>query len=625
MLSIAQAAGKALRPPPRISIADWADEHRMLPSTSAEPGRWRTDRTPYMRELMDCLAPGSSVRELAFMKSAQVGGTELILNAIGHAMMIDPGPMLIVQPTEDTARSWSDKRLAPMIRATAGLRDLFGASQRNPRNKTTYKEWAGGFLRVAWSRSAPQLRSDPIRDVLLDEVDGYPPDVEGEGDPVDLAIARTRTFSDRRRVVGISTPTIKGSSRIERWYLEGDQRKFHVPCPHCASPFVLEMSLLSRVDGGAVVCTCPECQQQIDESEKSRMLARGEWVATSESISPDFRSYHISALYAPAGWYSWRDVMDAYDKATASDDDKALRTFYNTILGLPYEAKEVEEVDWKPLYMRRNRDLTRGIVPSGVGVLTAGADVQADRIECEIVGWGLGLRSWSVDYVVLHGNPTQSEVWQQLTHVLEHAYPGERGALFSISRMAVDSGNWAQEVYEWAATVGMRLAMPVKGASHTLPMLVAPPAAVEMDVNGRKRAMGVQVRRVNTEAIKDYIKRSLELPFSVECEPPERWCEFPDYGPGYFEQLCSEQRVFKGGRWRWEKPTETTRNEALDCRVYAHAAMFSLGVDRWSAERWDQVFSEIRLTVADEAADKHVSQVVRRRERRHRDSSYLQR
>lgn len=632
-MSIASMVGAALRPAPRVDVNVWADEFRILPQTSAEPGRWRTSRTPYMREPMEAMSPGSPIRELAFMKSAQVGGTELLLNVIGHAMMIDPAPMLVVQPTEDTARSWSRKRLAPMIRSTPQLKALFGPSKRNPKNTTTYKEWPAGFLRIAWSRSGAQLRSDPIRDVLLDEVDGYPDDVDGEGDPVELATARTRTFSDRRRVVGVSTPTIAGHSRIERWFKEGDQRRYHVGCPCCDHRFVLVFELLRRTADGAVV-VCPECQEEIDESNKSQMLADGEWVATSESRNDNFRSYHINALYAPAGWFSWTDVLDEWDKAQTSDDPNALRTFFNTILGLPYEDTESEQVEYMPLYRRRGRTidgkrLRRGWVADGVGVLTAGVDIQGDRIEVEVCGWLPNWRTRSVEYLILDGDPTQGEVWDKLTEVLDRTWPSESGALFQISKMAVDSGNWAAEVYEWAHSSGTTRVMPVKGASHTLPALIDTPSPVEIYRNGRKIKHGVKVWRVNTSRIKDFIKRSLELAPPVDDEPPNRWAEWPDYPREYFEQLCSERRVQKGAVWKWEKPSKHTRNEALDVRVYNFAAMISLGVNRWSDEQWARVLGEAKLAgiqakdAESDAPEPH--RLNKPKPRRHRDSSYLQR
>jgi phage terminase large subunit GpA-like protein len=621
-MRISELAGRALRPPARVPITTWADEHRVLPSSSAEPGRWRSDRTPYMSEIVDCLAPGGTVRTVALMKSAQVGGTEALLNLIGHAMTVYPGPMLVVQPTDNTARSWSDKRLAPMIRATPALDELFGPSKRNPRNKTLYKEFPGGFLRIAYSSSAPQLRSDPIRDVFLDEIDGYPEDVGGEGDPVELAIARTRTFSDRRRVIGVSTPTVTGHSRIERWYNAGDQRKYFLPCPHCRHYFVPELAHLERNEAGGADLKCPDCQTPISESHKTDMLAAGEWRATATATDPTFRSYHLSALYSPAGWFSWADVLDGWEAAQASDDANALRVFYNTILGLTHEARELEQLDWKPLFLRRgNHD--RGVVPTGGCVLTAGVDVQGDRIEAEVLAWGRDLRTWSVDYKILRGDVLQPAVWRELARLLDRGWPGEGGAVYTISRLAIDSGFSTQEVYRFAEDAG-QVVMPIKGASHTMSALVAAPEPVQIDVAGRKRKSGVRVRRINTISLKDSIKRALELAPVVDGPTPARWCEWPDYPREYFEQLCAEERRESGATVYWEKPSKHTRNEAFDCRVYNLAAAISLGLDRWTDKDWQRA-ENLAVLASNDGAE--IAPIIQKQpaERRYKDSSYLKR
>lgn len=590
---IAEVVARSIRPPERLSVADWADEHRVLPPTSAEPGRWRTDRTPYMREPLDCLTPGSGIQQVVMMKSAQVGGTELLLNWMGHTMTVDPGPGLLVQPTEGTARDWSAKRLTPMIDSTPQLFALFGSSKRNPKNKTLYKEFPGGFWKIAYANSAVQLRSDAIRYVGLDEVDGYPGNVDGEGDAVELAIARTRTFGERKRIVGISTPTDEGHSRIERWYKEGDQRRYHVPCPHCDERFVMELEQLARVDDG-VVLECPCCSVMIDEAHKTEMLAGGEWVPTNDEADPRVRSYHINALYSPAGWFSWADVLDMYDKAVASDDPDAMRVFWNTILGLPFADSETEQADWEKLYNRRG-GVTRGTVSKHAAVLTAGVDVQGNRLECEIVAWGPGLRSYSVDYIVLPGDPSQPEVWADLDEVLLADYPGENGAAFNISRLAIDTGYLTNHVYAWARKHRRLLTMPVKGSSRSA-TLIGKPRQQDIDLGGRVIKRGVWLWPVNVDDIKSHIMRWIELPLPVDddgnhLETPERWCEWPAYRPEYFRGLCGEQLVRKGSKLVWEIVFRD--QEPLDCRVYATAAALSLGLDRLSQEKWDEMLEDV--------------------------------
>lgn len=629
-MNVAQSFGRALRPPPRVSVAEWADTYRILSSdTSAEPGRWRTDRTPYMREVMEALTPGSGVRRVYIMASAQMGKTELILNKLGHGMHIDPGPTLIVQSHEEMARHWSEERLAPMIQTVPELYEMFGPSKRNPHNKTMFKKFAGGFISIAYASSAPQLRSRPIRDLLLDEVDAYPGNVGGEGDPVDLAIRRTQTFGDRALVIAVSTPTIKGVSRIESLFAAGDQRRYHLPCPHCDTPFVPEFEMLVALDDGAY-CECPHCHVLIDEAEKGRMLERGEWIPTAE-CEADTRSYHFSALIAPPGWLSWSEILDLHEKARASTDvdaDDKMRVFVNTVLGLPYESSEGESADWEKLYNRRGKT-KRGIVPSSVAVLTAGVDVQGDRLEVEIVGWGEGLRSWSIDYRVLPGDTSQPHVWQLLDDLLDEQFVGVEGARYSISRLAIDTGYQTQNVYQWARRYGPRQVMPIKGSSHAMATLIGSPTAVDVDVAGRKIKSGVHVWRLNVDAIKDHVTRwiSLSLDDAPPGETPARWCEFPEYGESYFKGLCGEQRKRRGNRYVWEVVYKD--QEPLDCRVYATAAALALGLDRWDESRWATMLAEVRAAANDELDVRTAVRLPAKRaddgkkKKRFTDSSYL--
>lgn len=547
-----------------------------------------------MREPMDCLTPGSGIQQVVMMKSAQVGGTELLLNWIGHTMTVDPGPGLLVQPTEATARDWSTKRLTPMIDACPSLFELFGPSKRNPKNKTLYKEFPGGFWKIGYANSGVQLRSDAIRYVGADEVDGYPGNVDGEGDPVELAIARTRTFGDRKRIVGISTPTVEGHSRIERWFNTGDQRHFYVPCPHCDEPFVMELEQLARTDSG-VELECPTCSTLINESHKTEMLAGGEWVPHNPEADPRIRTYHINALYSPAGWFSWSDVLDMYEEAIASDDPNAMRVFWNTILGLPYADNETHQADWEKLYNRRGR-VKRGEVSKHAAVLTAGVDVQGNRLECEVVAWGPGLRSYSVDYIVLPGDPSQQDVWRDLDAVLMDEYPGENGATYAISRLAIDTGYLTNHVYQWARKHRHMQVMPVKGSTRTATLL-GKPSQQDIDIQGRTIKRGVWLWPINVDDIKAHVTRWLELPLPISengehLETPDRWCEWPAYPPEYFKGICGEQLVRKGQRLVWERVYKD--QEPFDCRIYATAAALSLGLDRLTPEKWQTMMEDVK-------------------------------
>lgn len=631
MMSIAHMTGRAIRPPENLSVREWSDEKRVLPETSAEPGRWRTSRTPYMAEIMEDMTPGSDVREIAIMKAAQLGGTELLLNSIGHAMEVDPGPGLVVMSTQETSRSWSSKRLKPMINSTPTLRELFGSSRRNPKNRVAYKEFPGGFLRITYATSASELASDPIRYVWFDEVDKYPDSVDGEGDPVELAMVRTRTFRDRRRVVGVSTPSIKGMSRIERWFGEGDQRQYHLPCPMCDEKFVPELDMLVRHEAEAKL-ECPTCRILISEHHKSQMLKNGEWVPKNSDAPDEVRSYHLTGFLAPSGWLSWTDIMDQHEAAEASNDPDAMQVFVNSVLAKPFQHKESEQRDWNVLWARRG-GCRRNEVPVGAAVLTSGVDVQGDRLECEIVGWGEGMRSWSVDYRVLPGDPSQPETWDQLDEVLREEYVGVEGARYRILRMAVDTGYLTNSVYRWARRHNKQRVMPVKGSTRTGTVLGAP-SSVDVDVGGRRIKNGVWLWPVNVNYLKDELDAwlALEVPTPNQdgsIDWPDGWCEWPEYAPEYFKGICGEERVQRGNRLVWERVYKD--QEPFDCRIYAMTAAFSLGLDRWSSERWTQELRAVQQASRHNEAVRPAVRQPRRAQdeetgqRRYTDSSYLQR
>ncbi|MBB5224641.1 phage terminase large subunit GpA-like protein, partial [Amaricoccus macauensis] len=402
---ILRAWGNGLRPDPDLTVSEWADRHRMLSGrASAEPGRYRTVRTPYMREIMDRLSPGDPTQRIVFMKAAQVGATEAGHNWIGFAIHQAPGPMLAVQPTVELAKRNSRQRIDPLIDESPELRErVKPARSRDAGNTMLSKEFAGGILIMTGANSAVGLRSTPARYIFLDEVDAYPASADEEGDPVTLAEARSLTFAHRRKVLLVSTPTIRGLSRIEREYEASDQRRFFVPCPHCGAMQWLKFDRLRWQKGRPETAEyhCEGCETPIAEHHKTAMLERGEWRATATAADPTTVGYHLSALYSPIGWLSWERIVRAWDAAQGSDE--AIKAFRNTILGETW-VETGEAPDWQRLYDRRER-WTSGTVPAGGLFLTAGADVQKDRIEVDVWAWGRGLESWLVDHVVIEGGP----------------------------------------------------------------------------------------------------------------------------------------------------------------------------------------------------------------------------
>ena len=382
-----------LRPDPVLTVSEWADRHRFLSQrASAEPGRFNTDRTPYLREIQDKLSSNDATNRVVFMKGSQIGGTEAGNNWIAYQIDCSPGPFLSVAPTLDMAKRNSRTRMDPMIEECPRLRDkVRDPKSRDSGNSMLQKLYPGGVLVLAGANSASGLRSMPAKFLFADELDAWPENLDGEGSALDLAEARTRTFA-RRKVFIVSTPTLAGRSAIEREFLAGTMKYFHVACPHCGAYQRLVWSQMQWVDNDPQTAryACEHCGGHIQEHHKTKMLASGQWIATN----PDHNgteSYHISTLYSPLGWFSWAECVQGYLRAEKNEN--ALKVWKNTILGETY-AEQGEAPDWQDLYNRRE-SYRIGTVPEKGCVLTMGVDCQQDYLAFEVVAWGPGLESWS--------------------------------------------------------------------------------------------------------------------------------------------------------------------------------------------------------------------------------------
>lgn len=586
---INEAWNDGLRLDPDLSISEWADRYRMLSQkASAEPGRWRTDRTPYLKEIMDCLSPNSGIEKVVFSKGAQVGGTEVGNNFIGYVVHLSPGPIMFVMPTVDGAKRTSKTRLDPMFADTPELKNIIkDRRSRDASNTTMMKDFKGGVLVLTGANSAIGLRSMPVRYIFLDEIDAYPGDVEGEGDPVNLAIKRTSTFN-RKKIFMVSTPTIQGISRIEAEYENSDMRKYFVPCPHCGSMQVLKWPQIHFTDNDPkTACyVCEYCGCFIQESEKTAMLEKGQWRATSECKDKKVAGFHLSSLYSPVGWFSWADAVRQFLEAKKSEN--LLKVFVNTVLGETWVDKG-EAPEWQILFERRE-DYLRGIVPSGGLFLTAGADIQKDRIELEVVAWGRNKESWSVDYAILDGDTAKPEVWQKLTEYANKTFLHENGINMPISKIAIDSGYATQTVYDWVRNQPHGFAMAVKGVEGRLSPLGLP-TRVDLDIHGKRLRRGAKVWPVGTSILKTELYQWLRLTRNEKGEYPTGYCHFPKYDSEYFKQLTAEQLITKMVRGyqkrEWQKMRD--RNEALDCRVYARSASIAFGIEQFTDNRWNQL------------------------------------
>lgn len=579
----------ALKPIPLLKVSEWADMYRRLTSESAaEPGPWSTDRTPYLREVMDAMSPNSPVNEVIVSKGVQLGFTESGLNMAGCYMDIDPCPIMYVMPTIEMAKAVSESRVDPMIENSPTLASKVRPNKEKDSGNTKFhKRFPGGILVLSGANSAASLRSRPVRVLVLDEVDAYPLNVDDEGSPISLAEKRTSTYGAKKKIYKLSTPTVEGTSVIQAAYEATEQRKYYVPCPECGEYDHLQFANLKWDEGKpeTVLYFCPHCGVGIDERYKTTMMAAGEWRATVPGLEqPNKRGYHINSLYSPLGWLSWADIAQQSDEAEDKNDDNLRKVFVNTILGETWK-EQGDAPEWQNLYNRRETyDLNT--VPRDVVFITAGVDIQKDRIELEIVGWCQGKRSYSIDYRALMGDTSKQEVWTELSKVLSEQWEREDGVLLPMRMMAIDSGYNTTHVYSFCQKFDSTRVIPTKGQEKQN-IIAAPPRQVNTTRSGKKVGK-VKVWNIGVNLLKSELYGWLRVEKQEDGSAPEGYCFFPQYDQYYFKMLTAEQiqtKIVRGyPRAEWVKIFE--RNEALDCRVYARAAAHVVGMDRWRDADW---------------------------------------
>lgn len=587
-----------LRPEPVLKVSEWSDKHRYLATEStAEAGLWRTSRTPYLREVMDKLSAFDPTQTIIVQKGAQLGFTETGMNCVGYYIDNAPSPILYVLPTVDTAKKVSNTRLDKMIKATPRLRKLVPeAKSRDKGNTILSKEFPGGTLTMAGANSAAALRSMPIRVLILDEVDDYPTDLEGQGSPVDLAKARTRTYA-KKKIYMLSTPTTESLSVIEKEFLATSQKKYYVPCPDCGAMQTLEFTQLrypndkpiEQIVSDDVRYCCVHCGYLIEERFKTTMLENGKWIDEKpENISETKAGYFINSLYSPYGWYSWTDTIKDY--LDAKDDQPKLKAFTNTVLGETWKDSG-EKPDWEMLWNRRDTYETNKPCKE-VSFITAGVDIQADRIEVEIVGWGRNKKTWSLDYRVIVGRTTEIDVWDKLEKIVHETWEREDGVIVPLRMMCIDTGYNTSEVYTFCRRFDETKVYPIKG-NDTQNINIAPPKQIDCNIHGQKIGK-IRIVHVGVSVIKSEIYGRLKLGRKEDGTLPDGWCHFPQYNETYFKGLTAEQLEFKvheGFRkYYWVKKFE--RNEPLDCRVYARAAAAIVGIDRFKEEHFAEIESD---------------------------------
>lgn len=552
-----------LKPPPRLTVSNWADtERRLSPEASAEPGRWYTSRAEYLRGIMDAVSDPEYPR-VVVMSSAQVGKTELLLNCIGYYVTYDPSPIMCVQPTLSMGQAFSKDRLAPMLRDTPALQGkVKDPRSRDSGNTTLHKVFPGGHITIAGSNSAAGLASRPIRILLADELDRWPSSAGTEGDPLRLAERRTTTFWNSKIVI-VSTPTVKDASRIEAEYLDSDQRQFWVPCGDCGEEQTLKWAQVQWPEGeplkAAYVCEC--CGSTWHDAARYKAIIKGRWIA--ENPGQTTAGFRLSGLYSP--WITLGEA--ARDFLEAKKLPETLRVWINTFLGETFELQGdgLDEED-----ISTHREQYEAVVPDQVALLTAGIDVQDDRLEVECLGFGRAEETWSIDYSVIYGDPAGPQVWRDLDTYLSQKFEKKDGTLLDIKCACIDSGgHYTQAVYDFVRPREKKRIYAIKGIGGEGKPLVGR--------FSRNNIGKIRLFPVGVDTAKEIIYGRLKI-----SQPGPGYCHFPaHYDEEYFAQLTAEQivtRFNKGFRRReWRKVR--ARNEALDVRVYALAARTLLNVN----------------------------------------------
>ena len=558
---------KTLKPPEKMTVSQWADKYRIIPAgTSNQPGRWKTSKTPYLRGIMDAFSD-DRIEEIVFIKPTQVGGTESILNILGYIVDQDPSSTLVVYPSDTLAEDISKNRIQPMLRATKPLAEKF----REDDSKLLALQFDNMYIPLTGANSAASLSSKPIRFVLLDEVDKYPPRSGGgkEADPISLARERTNTFSYNKKIFITSTPNLKTGAIWREWESCTRQLFFYVPCPHCGRMQRLRFHQLKFPKEGsktersaAAYYECPYCQGKISDADKHRMLQLGQWKNEGETegtrVSPKKTGFALNAIYSP--WLSFADV--AYKWLDAQGDQEKMQNFVNSWLGEPWE--DVGSTAGAQKVLDNRGVYTRGMVPDWAQIITCGVDVQQNCLYYTVDAWGQGKKIYNIDHDCIPGVD-----FNALWDVINQTYYDVKGRDWYIDLALIDSGDQTDQVYDFCY-VHNPLTVPVKGSSTPIPARYRV-SAIQREGSA---ARGMNLIICDGSYYKTMIYAKIN---AVDGS----WQVFDGVDQEYCEQITNEHKVFERkngvGSWVWRPKTSGAPNHYLDCEVYAACAADLLG------------------------------------------------
>ncbi|WP_374727706.1 phage terminase large subunit family protein [Herbaspirillum frisingense] len=606
-----------LVPPEKLTTTEWARRHRGLSAkASAKPGRYNPDITPWVHGIHEAL-DDPTVFKVVAQKSSQIAWTDGVLNNyLGKRIDIDPCPIIVMFSKDKAAKEYNDEKFVPMVEATPRLMDKIPVSKkRDKENRVDFKQFPGGFLKFVGSNSPASVKSTPAPVVAVEEPDDCNDNVKEQGDTISSLEERTKTFA-RRKIIFGGTPTIAGVSKIEQAYLLSDQRKFFIPCHECGEAHVLEWENVVWLDnpeihhevfGHAVPSSaryrCPHCGALWTDAEKNRNVRKGTWRATATFHG--VAGFWLNEVYSPFPGSTMPLLVEKFlaaKHALAQGDDTKMRVFRNNTEGKSYEyASELPDLD---ALKDRAEDYEELVVPWGGLVVTAGCDVQHDRIAVVIRVWGRGEESWLLYWGEIHGKtliPNEG-AWVDLDQLLSKPIPHEGGSQLSIRAVSIDSsdGQTSDAVYAFVRDRLNRGYLAVKGASSDDGREIFAPPRPSIDTNRQNKAakFGVKPFMVGTERAKDLLlgQDSGAGRIRLQGKGPGRMHWYKAVRPDYYEQITSEvkapHRTLRNKKV-WQKKSGV-RNEALDCEVYALHAARSLKIHLYKESHWAMLEDAVR-------------------------------
>lgn len=553
----------AFTPLEMISVSDWCDKYRVLDSlSSSEAGRWKTSRTPYLKEIMDSIND-YKIEEISLIAGSQLGKTELLLNIIAYIIAHTPAPTMLLYPIEDLANYASENRIQPLIKLIDKLRSKY----REFSSEKLNLKFTDMFLTLAGANSPAKLASKPIRFVLMDEVDKYPKWSGDEANPISLATERTKTFSNKK-ILKVSTPTIETGNIWQAYVNSEQQKQYYVPCPHCNQyqQFVFRQIKWTDEENvrDSAYYECVNCKGKINDDDKQEMLQKGKWqVVVQQSNKQVVRkvAYQINSIYSP--FVTFGQVAEEFIKS--KNYPELLMNFVNSWLGEIWQ-EGVKETTTEAIFAKQT-EYKKHIVPTETICLTAGVDVQKDHFYYVVRAWGNGLTSWLVDYGRAE---TFFELERKLINTSYHTITGEE---VFIHLIGMDSGYKAEEIYDFCKLYE-GFVIPVKGASNALR------SKYNVSTIDKGNSIGMKRYIVDTNQYKNFIfsriKKSIDEIGS--------WNVFDGIDEEYASQICSEQLVEirnkKTGQIKeeWQKTRSHADNHYLDCEVYSTMCADAYGV-----------------------------------------------